>query len=119
MNNVFSEEDRQGKPRIPLHDVTYDHETFGSVAGRATWLADQEHDDLESNIADDNQATQRFSALLTALDITLNVVYRSQNELERQQNALVRRRARLDIFHIRIPWVIQFLWLIGSFALGR
>lgn len=55
----------------------------------------------------------------TAMDITLNVAYRSQRELDRQRNALVRRHARLDIIKMRIPRAIQLLWQIGPFALGR
>jgi len=53
------------------------------------------------------------------MDITLNVAYRSQRELDRQRNALVRRHARLDIIQMRIPRAIQLLWQIGPFALGR
>lgn len=55
----------------------------------------------------------------TAMDITLNVAYRSQRELDRQRNASVRRHARLDIIKMRIPRAIQLLWQIGPFALGR
>ncbi len=115
----FLKEDGQRKLGIPIHDVSNDHETLGSIASRAAGAPDQDHDDIQSNVVDDNHATQRLSAMPTAMDITLNVAYRSQRKLDRQRNALVRRHARLDIIKMRIPRAIQLLWQISPFALGR
>ncbi len=55
----FLKEDGQRKLGIPIHDVSNDHETLGSIASRAACAPDQDHDDIQSNVVDDNHATQR------------------------------------------------------------